>query len=317
MSDSLTTEIRVSELASPSLSSWGWRDLVTLCKPRVVLVMLVCALVGMALARPVLPSLGVVFFGLAGIGLTACGAAAFNHVVDRRLDAMMLRTSRRPLATRRMPGSIALAWATLLSLVGLGLLVWQVNGLTAWLTLGSLIGYALVYTTFLKHATPQNIVIGGLAGAAPPLLGWTSVTGQVGPEPLLLVLIIFAWTPPHFWALALHKRDEYARAGVPMLPVTHGVAFTRLQVWLYGWLTVAVTLLPFVIGMSGAVYLVGVMALNARFMFWNYRVWRGQDSRAPLAAFWFSIRYILGLFGVLLLDHYAQAWTLWLAPAIQ
>ena len=317
MSEALTTEIRVTELSSPALGEWGWRDLVTLCKPRVVLVMLVCALVGMALARPVLPSLAVVLFGLIGIGLTACGAAAFNHVVDRRLDAMMLRTSRRPLAARRMPGSIALGWASLLSLAGLGLLVWQVNALTAWLTLGSLIGYALVYTTFLKHATPQNIVIGGLAGAAPPLLGWTSVTGQVSAEPLLLVLIIFAWTPPHFWALALHKRDEYARAGVPMLPVTHGEAFTRLQVWLYGWLTVAVTLLPFAIGMSGAVYLVGVIALNARFMVWNYRVWRGQDPRAPLAAFWFSIRYILGLFGVLLLDHYAQAWSLWMAPAIQ
>ncbi|WP_043487712.1 heme o synthase [Halomonas halodenitrificans] len=317
MSDSLTTEFRVTALSSSSLGRWGWRDLVTLCKPRVVVVMLVCALVGMALAQPVLPSPGVIVFGLAGIGLTACGAAAFNHVVDRRLDAMMVRTSRRPLASRRMPGGIALGWATLLSLAGLGLLVWQVNALTAWLTLGSLLGYALVYTAFLKHATPQNIVIGGVAGAAPPLLGWTAVTGQVGAEPLLLVLIIFAWTPPHFWALALHKRDEYARAGVPMLPVTHGEAFTRLQVWLYGWLTVAVTLLPFVIGMSGAVYLVGVMALNARFMFWNYRVWRGRDPKAPLAAFWFSIRYILGLFGVLLLDHYAQAWALWLAPAIQ
>ncbi|MDR5892660.1 MULTISPECIES: heme o synthase [Halomonas] len=289
---------------------WGLRDLITLCKPRVVLVMLVCALVGMALARPVLPSLAVVIYGLVGIGLAAGGAAAFNHVVDRRLDAMMLRTSRRPLASRRMPSSVALAWATLLSVAGIGLLAWQVNALTAWLTLGSLIGYALVYTAFLKHATPQNIVIGGVAGAAPPLLGWTAVTGQLGPEPLLLMLIIFAWTPPHFWALALHKREEYARAGVPMLPVTHGEAFTRLQVWLYGWLTVAVTLLPFAIGMSGAVYLVGVMVLNARFMWWNFRVWRGRDPRAPLAAFWFSIRYILALFGLLLLDHYAMglAW---------
>ncbi|WP_445001470.1 heme o synthase [Halomonas mongoliensis] len=289
---------------------WGLRDLITLCKPRVVLVMLVCALVGMALARPVLPSLAVVIYGLVGIGLAAGGAAAFNHVVDRRLDALMLRTSRRPLAARRMPSSVALAWATLLSVAGIGLLAWQVNALTAWLTLGSLIGYALVYTAFLKHATPQNIVIGGVAGAAPPLLGWTAVTGQLGPEPLLLMLIIFAWTPPHFWALALHKREEYARAGVPMLPVTHGEAFTRLQVWLYGWLTVAVTLLPFAIGMSGAVYLVGVMVLNARFMWWNFRVWRGRDPRAPLAAFWFSIRYILALFGLLLLDHYAMglAW---------
>lgn len=309
MSEAMMTQVRAAASVPLESARWGWRDLLTLCKPRVVLVMLVCALVGMALARPVLPSLAVVFFGLAGIGLAAGGAAAFNHVVDRRLDALMLRTSRRPLAARRMPSSVALAWATLLSVAGIGLLAWQVNALTAWLTLGSLIGYALVYTAFLKHATPQNIVIGGVAGAAPPLLGWTAVTGQLGPEPLLLMLIIFAWTPPHFWALALHKREEYARAGVPMLPVTHGEAFTRLQVWLYGWLTVAVTLLPFAIGMSGAVYLVGVTVLNARFMWWNFRVWRGRDPRAPLAAFWFSIRYILALFGVLLLDHYAMVWT--------
>ncbi|WP_299310860.1 heme o synthase [uncultured Halomonas sp.] len=309
MSEAMMTQVRTAASVPLESARWGWRDLLTLCKPRVVLVMLVCALVGMALARPVLPSLAVVGFGLAGIGLAAGGAAAFNHVVDRRLDALMLRTSRRPLAARRMPSSVALAWATLLSVAGVGLLAWQVNALTAWLTLGSLIGYALVYTAFLKHATPQNIVIGGVAGAAPPLLGWTAVTGQLGPEPLLLMLIIFAWTPPHFWALALHKREEYARAGVPMLPVTHGEAFTRLQVWLYGWLTVAVTLLPFAIGMSGAVYLVGVMVLNARFMWWNFRVWRGRDPRAPLAAFWFSIRYILALFGVLLLDHYAMVWA--------
>ncbi len=310
MSEATMTPAVVTGADSALTQGWGLRDLITLCKPRVVLVMLVCALVGMALARPVLPSLAVVIYGLVGIGLAAGGAAAFNHVVDRRLDAMMLRTSRRPLASRRMPSSVALAWATLLSVAGIGLLAWQVNALTAWLTLGSLIGYALVYTAFLKHATPQNIVIGGVAGAAPPLLGWTAVTGQLGPEPLLLMLIIFAWTPPHFWALALHKREEYARAGVPMLPVTHGEAFTRLQVWLYGWLTVAVTLLPFAIGMSGAVYLVGVMVLNARFMWWNFRVWRGRDPRAPLAAFWFSIRYILALFGLLLLDHYAMglAW---------
>ncbi|RTR06286.1 heme o synthase [Halomonas nitroreducens] len=288
-------------------ATWTWHDLLTLCKPRVVVVMLVCSLVGMLLAGP-WPGAGPLGFGLVGIGLAAGGAAAFNHVVDRRLDALMLRTARRPLASRRLPTSLALGWATLLSVAGITLLHWQVNALTAWLTLASLIGYALVYTAFLKRATPQNIVIGGVAGAAPPLLGWTAVTGQLGPEPLLLMLIVFAWTPPHFWALAIHKRDEYARAGVPMLPVTHGEAFTRLQVWLYGWLTVAVTLLPFVIGMSGALYLAGVLALNARFMVWNWRVWRGRDPAAPIAAFWFSIRYILGVFGVLLLDHYAAAW---------
>ncbi|WP_168013077.1 heme o synthase [Halomonas salinarum] len=296
--------VMVAPPASADLD-WRWRDLITLGKPRVVIVMLVCVAVGMALATPSLPPIGLVLNGLVGIGLAASGAAAFNHVLDRRLDTMMLRTARRPVASRRLPTSYALGWASLLSIVGIGWLAWQVNTLTAWLTLASLLGYALVYTAFLKHATPQNIVIGGVAGAAPPLLGWTAITGQLGPEPLLLMLIIFAWTPPHFWALAIHKHDEYAKAGVPMLPVTHGDAFTRLQVWLYGWLTVAVTLLPFVIGMSGLIYLIGVMLLNVRFMVWNFRVWRGQDSQAPLAAFWFSIRYILGVFAVLLIDHYA------------
>ncbi|MBD3894286.1 protoheme IX farnesyltransferase [Halomonas sp. ML-15] len=291
-------------------AGWQWRDLITLCKPRVVIVMLACALVGMALATPVIPPLATVVYGLLGIALCAGGAAAYNHVLDRRLDAMMVRTSRRPLATQRLPTHYALIWATGLSVVGFALLLWQVNALTAWLTLASLVGYALIYTAFLKRATPQNIVIGGVAGAAPPLLGWTAVTGQLSAEPLLLLLIVFAWTPPHFWALAIHKRDEYAKAGVPMLPVTHGDAFTRLQVWLYGWLTVAVTLMPFVIGMSGMLYLIGVMALNARFMFWNWKVWRGQDDQAPINAFWFSIRYILGVFGVLLFDHYAVNWVM-------
>lgn len=292
------------------VSGWGWRDLLTLCKPRVVIVMLVCAAVGMALATPSLPPLMTAVYGLVGIAMCAGGAAAYNHVLDRRLDAIMIRTARRPLATQRLPTHFALVWATTLSVAGFALLLWQVNALTAWLTLASLVGYALIYTAFLKRATPQNIVIGGVAGAAPPLLGWTAVTGQLGAEPLLLLLIVFAWTPPHFWALAIYKCDEYAKAGVPMLPVTHGYAFTRLQVWLYGWLTVAVTLLPFVIGMSGALYLVGVMALNARFMFWNWKVWRGQDDKAPIRAFWFSIRYILGVFGVLLFDHYAASWMM-------
>lgn len=293
----------VGELQAPAV--WQWRDLVMLGKPRVVVVMLVCALVGMALAVPGLPPAGAVVFGLLGIGLAASGAAAFNHVLDRRLDALMLRTARRPVASRRLPTSLALAWATLLSVAGIGVLIWQVNMLTAWLTLASLLGYALIYTAFLKRATPQNITIGGLAGAAPPLLGWTAVSGELHPDALLLVLIVFAWTPPHFWALAIHKREEYARAKVPMLPVTHGEAFTRLQIWLYGWLTVAITLLPFATGMAGLVYLVGITALNVRFMIWNWRVWRGQDPRAAIAAFWFSIRYILGVFAILLLDHYA------------
>lgn len=280
-----------------------WRDLMTLCKWRVVSVMLVCALVGMLLAAPV-PALSNVIFGIGGIALAAAGAAAINHVVDRRLDAQMLRTSRRPLASGRMTWPLALGWAVLLSASGIALLAVAVNALTAWLTLASLIGYALIYTVFLKRATPQNIVIGGVAGASPPLLGWTAVTGSLGPEPLLLMLIIFAWTPPHFWALAIYKRDEYAEAGVPMLPVTHGCDFARLQVWLYGWLTVAATLLPFSIGMSGWPYLIGVVVLNIRFMIWNLRVWKGHDGQAPLQAFWFSIHYLLWVFVLLLADHY-------------
>ncbi|MGQ7263690.1 heme o synthase [Vreelandella sp. V005] len=289
---------------------WGWRELLGLCKLKVVAVMLVCAAVGMALATPGVPPLTNVIFGLAGIGLASCGAAAFNHVIDRHLDAVMTRTSRRPVASKRLPVPVAIGWAVVLSALGVAILAWQVNSLTALLTFASLIGYALIYTAFLKRATPQNIVIGGVAGAAPPLLGWVAITGYVSPEPLLLMLIIFAWTPPHFWALAIHKCDDYARAGIPMLPVTHGIPFTRLQIWLYGWLTVVTTLLPVVIGMSGMLYLVIVLALNARFMFWNWRIWRGQDSTAPISAFWFSIRYLLGVFSALLLDHYSMgiAW---------
>ncbi|MBY5925776.1 MULTISPECIES: heme o synthase [Halomonas] len=280
-----------------------WRDLLVLCKWRVVAVMLVCVLVGMLLAVP-LPPLDTVVLGLMGIGLSAAGAAAINHVVDRKLDARMGRTARRPLASGRLSTPLAIGWALSLCVVGVGVLAIAVNDLTAWLTLASLVGYALVYTVFLKRATPQNIVIGGVAGAAPPLLGWTAVTGAMAPEPLLLVLIIFAWTPPHFWALAIYKRDEYAEAGIPMLPVTHGLDFARLQVWLYGWLTVAATLLPFVIGMSGWWYLCCVLLLNIRFMHWNLRVWRGRDEQVPLQAFWFSIRYLLGVFLALLSDHY-------------
>jgi protoheme IX farnesyltransferase len=300
-------------MSPPAVSptfSWGWQELLDLCKIRVVAVMLVCAAVGMALASPGFPALSKVLFGLVGIGLTACGAAAFNHIVDRRLDALMSRTSRRPVASKRLPVTVAFLWATCLSALGVGLLIWQVNQLTALLTFASLVGYALVYTAFLKRATPQNIVIGGVAGAAPPLLGWVAITGEITPEPLLLTLIIFAWTPPHFWSLAIHKCNDYAKANIPMLPVTHGLAFTRLQIWLYGWLTVIATLMPFMIGMSGGVYLIAAVLLNARFMYWNGKVWRGKDPQAPFTAFWFSIRYLLGLFGALLLDHYfmALAW---------
>jgi len=291
------SELVISRKFDPGALLGIAKDFFELGKPRVVLVMLVCALVGMALAVPGMPAIDKVVFGLAGIGLASMGAAAFNHLLDQRLDQMMLRTSRRPVAEGRLKSWQAATYASSLSVAGLALLWFEVNPLTSMLTAAALLGYAVVYTAFLKRATPQNITIGGLAGAAPPLLGWTAVA-------LLLVLIIFAWTPPHFWALAIHKREEYAKAGVPMLPVTHGTEFTRLQIWLYGWLTVAATLLPFATGMSGWIYLVGVLGLNARFMYWNWKIWRTQDATAPLSAFWFSIRYILYLFGLLLLDHY-------------
>ncbi|EXJ11871.1 MULTISPECIES: heme o synthase [Nitrincola] len=285
------------------------RDYFELGKPRVVVVMLVCAAVGMALSVPGVPDPMMAFLGLLGIGMSAMGAAAFNHLLDQRLDKLMLRTSRRPVAEGRVKSWQAALYALALSISGISLLWFEVNPLTAVLTASALLGYAVVYTAFLKWATPQNITIGGLAGAAPPLLGWTAMTGQLHADALLLVLIIFAWTPPHFWALAIHKKEEYAKAGVPMLPVTHGNEFTRLQIWLYGWLTVAATLMPVASGMSGWIYLVGALLLNSKFMYCNWKVWKGDDPSAPLSAFWFSIRYLLYLFCWLLFDHYFFIWV--------
>lgn len=283
---------------------FAWRDYLELCKPRVVAVMLLTAVVGMCLATPGLPPIGIVISAALGIGLMASGAAAVNHVMDRNIDAKMARTHRRPLPQGKIDETRALLFAAFLSLSGVAVLIIWTNLLTAWLTLAALIGYALIYTMLLKRATPLNIVIGGIAGAAPPLLGWVAVTGQVNPDSLLLVLIIFAWTPPHFWALCIHKKDDYARAGVPMLPVTHGEQYTRLQILLYTVLMVLTTLFPFMTGMSGLVYLVGVTLLNLRFIQWAIRVYRGKDTAAPMAMFWFSVKYIMWLFAVLLVDHY-------------
>ena len=233
-----------------------WRDYLELTKPKVVILMLITSLVGMFLATRAGVPWTVLVFGNLGIGLCAGGAAAVNHVVDRRIDALMARTQKRPLAEGRVSAGAALSFALLLSVSGLGMLWVFTNSLAAWLTLASLLGYAVIYTGFLKRATPQNIVIGGLAGAAPPLLGWVCVTGHVTAEPLLLVLIIFAWTPPHFWALAIHRKTEYANADIPMLPVTHGEQYTKLHILLYTCVLLAVSLLPFVIRMSGGLYLV-------------------------------------------------------------
>ena len=287
---------------SPSFSDF-WQ----LGKPRVVLVMLVCALVGMLLATPQVPELSVIVISLLGIGLASMGAAAFNHLLDRRFDRLMRRTQQRPLVTEKLQPWQVAGYATLLSLLGLGLLYWEVNALASLLTALSLLGYAVIYTAFLKHATPQNITIGGLAGAMPPLLGWVSITGTMDAYAALLVLIIFAWTPAHFWALAIYRCDDYRQAGVPMLPVTHGLTFTQLQVWLYAWLTVVVSLLPYVVGMSGGVYLLAMLVLNGRWLLINYRVYAHREKQllqSSRYAFWFSIRYILYCFLFLLLDHY-------------
>lgn len=282
----------------------GWRDFLELTKPRVVLLMLLCALVGMFLAVPGMVPLDVLAFGLSGIALVAGSAAVVNHLADAQIDARMARTRARPVATGRVGLAQGLAFSAMLGITGMLILYYLVNPLTAWLNLASWVGYGLIYTLFLKRATPQNIVIGGLFGAAPPLFGWTAVTNSIEPGPLLLVLIIFAWTPPHFWALALDRKDEYASVDVPMLPVTHGEAYTRLHILLYTLIMVAVSLLPFSIGMSGWVYLVGALTLGAGFLYWAVVLLRNRNPRAPIETFKYSIVYLMVLFVVLLVDHY-------------
>ncbi|MGR3994085.1 heme o synthase [Pseudomonas sp. 1121_17] len=282
----------------------SWRDYVELTKPRVVVLMLITALVGMFLATRAGVPWTVLLFGNLGIGLCAGAAAAVNHVVDRRIDGLMARTHKRPLADGRIGPASALAFALLLAVLGMSLLLVFTNALTTWLTLASLLGYAVLYTGFLKRATPQNIVIGGLAGAAPPLLGWVAVTGQITAEPLLLVLIIFAWTPPHFWALAIHRKEEYAKAAIPMLPVTHGEAYTKLHILLYTWVLLAASLLPFAIHMSGLLYLACALLLGLGFVRWAWVLYRGTRPHAAIKTFKYSIGYLFALFIALLVDHY-------------
>ena len=276
-----------------------------LTKPRVVSLLVFTALVGMCLATPGWLPFDVLVFGMLGIGLAAAGGGAVNHVVDRRVDAVMERTRDRPLARGRIDTFSALAFAAVLCGLSMAVLSALVNMLTAVLTFASMVGYSVIYTMFLKRATPQNIVIGGAAGAMPPVLGWTAVTGSLDPQALLLFLIIFAWTPPHFWALAIHRREEYAQAAIPMLPVTHGVRFTRLQILLHTALLFAVSLLPFVTRMSGPLYLAGAVVLGAGFLYQAATLYaqKGADER-PMKVFGYSIYYLLGLFGFLLLDHY-------------
>lgn len=281
-----------------------WRDYWELTKPRVVALMLLTSVIGMLLAVPGMVPLDVLILGNLGIALCAGSAATVNHLVDRHIDNKMARTFNRPIAQGRVEPRQALLFALLLGAAGLTVLLGFINPLTAWLTLASLLGYALIYTLFLKRATPQNIVIGGLAGAAPPLLGWTAVTGEVSGHALLLVLIIFAWTPPHFWALAVHRREEYANAGIPMLPVTHGEQYTKLHILLYTLILFAASLLPYVTRMSGWLYLLGAVLLGGGFLYHALRLMWGKNPDAGMDTFRYSIVYLMVLFVVMLLDHY-------------
>lgn len=276
-----------------------------LCKPNVVFMMLITSLIGSLLAtngsnlNPLL-----ILISLIGIGLCAASAAAINQVVDQKVDANMSRTSERPIPQGEISSSKAISFAIVIGLIGYAILYRYVNALTAYLTIASLIGYAIIYTVFLKRATPQNIVIGGLAGAAPPLLGWSSITGSIDPNALLLVLIIFAWTPPHFWALAIHRKDEYAKENIPMLPVTHGISFTKLQIILYTIIMLLVSLFPYFVMMSGAFYLVSALVLGSIFLWYAFRLYVDDSNSLAMPTFQYSIYYIFLIFLALLIDHF-------------
>lgn len=290
-------------MTQPQLAA-TWRDYYELCKPNVVLLMLLTSVIGMFMSVPGMVPWNALIFGNLGIALCAAAAAAINHLVDSRIDLVMARTHNRPIAQGRVTNRNAGIFAAVIGIAGMAILLIMVNALTAWLTLASLLGYAVVYTLYLKRATPQNIVIGGIAGAAPPLLGWTTVTNEVHGHALLLVLIIFIWTPPHFWALAIHRRDDYAKVDIPMLPVTHGIAYTKLHTLLYTILLFVVTLLPFATGMSGSLYLLGAVCLGVGFLYWSIVLLRGKNPKAPMATFKYSIIYLMALFMIMLLDHY-------------
>ena len=290
-----------------TLTLTSWTHYYNLTKPKVVLLIVFTAMIGMLLAAEGAVPLDVFFFGLLGIGLAAASGAAINHVVDEHIDRVMERTRDRPLVSGELDQKSALLFALAIGALGIGLLLAFVNLLTAVLTFFSLVGYALIYTMYLKRATPQNIVLGGAAGAAPPLLGWTAVTGTVDTEALLLFLIIFVWTPPHFWALAIRRREEYARAGIPMLPVTHGVLFTKLQILLYTILLMVVSVMPFIVQMSGLIYLAGALALGVGFLYYAIKLYRDeQPNRIAMKTFGYSIFYLSLLFAFLLADHYAR-----------
>jgi protoheme IX farnesyltransferase len=275
-----------------------------LTKPRVVALIVFTAVVGMFLAVPGMPPLDKLILGSLGIGLAAAGAAAINHLLDQQADAVMARTRGRPLPTGQLRPAQAATFAVVLATLSMLILTFGVNGLTAILTFVSLIGYAVIYTVFLKRATPQNIVIGGAAGAAPPVLGWAAVTGGITGDALLLFLIIFVWTPPHFWALALYREKEYGRAGIPMLPVTHGSQFTRLHIFLYTVVLTAVTIMPYATHLSGGFYLIGALVLDAIFLAHTWKLYRQYSDERARRTFIYSIQYLSALFAILLIDHY-------------
>jgi protoheme IX farnesyltransferase len=293
--------------------AFPWREYYALCKPRVVGLIVFTAIVGMLLSTPGWVPFSIFVAGTVGIGLAAASAAAINHVADHRIDALMERTRARPLPEGALTKAQALGFAALIGTMSMLILCVYVNVLTAALTFATLIGYAVVYTVYLKRATPQNIVIGGAAGAAPPVLGWTSVAGTVDPHSLLLFLIIFAWTPPHFWSLAIYRRDEYARADVPMLPVTHGVDYTRMQILLYTIIMVACSLLPYATYLTGLVYLVMVVPLDLAFLYLAVQMQWDHDDRLALRTFGYSIVYLMGVFLALFVDHYRPLWRAFVA----
>lgn len=281
-----------------------WRDYVELCKPKVIALMLFTVIVGMLMAAPGAVTLAQMFYALVGIGLVASSAAAINHVADSRIDAAMDRTKLRPLPSGSLDKTQVLIFALVIGGLGMLLLILKINLLTAVLTFASLVGYAVIYTMYLKRATPQNIVIGGAAGATPPLLGWTAVTGQVEADGLLLFLIIFTWTPPHFWALAIYRKEEYAKVDIPMLPVTHGEDYTRLHITLYTVLMSLITIFPYFTGMSGLVYLIGAILLNAGFLYYAISLQLTKSRPKAMATFVYSIVYLMVLFALLLFDRY-------------
>ncbi|MGB5133204.1 MAG: heme o synthase [Steroidobacteraceae bacterium] len=296
---------REEQAATAPTARWSKvRDYFALTKPKVVSLIMFTAIVGMFLAVPGFPPAGALAWGTIGIALAASSAAAINHVLDRRIDAEMARTRRRPLPRGTVSEAYALSFAFVLGAGSMLILALLVNPLTAILTFFSLIGYAIVYTVWLKRATPQNIVIGGAAGAAPPVLGWAAVTGSVDSNALLLFLIIFAWTPPHFWALAIARRDEYARVGIPMLPVTHGVEYTKLFIWYYTILLTVVTVMPWLTGMAGLAYLAAALVLDGVFLRHSWALRVSDRADLPMRTFRYSINYLALLFAALLVDHY-------------